>query len=188
MLASVPYGRDRSGPAHGSASDVITATVISALPTTAIEQPLAAPERLNPIKSRVPRASQLEPMLKRARTPPVFDESAYFRASQLTVRPSAAEYIEVAYPKEVARQGSLRTTLAIFIDEDGTVARIDVISQRLPAVFEDAALTAFRRAQFRPGKIGDKAVKSRMLVEVEFAHETPEEAVPLRVVTIPGKR
>ena len=187
MLASVPYSRDGSGPAHSSASDVITATLISTLPTSAIEQSFVAPERLNPIKSRFPRAPQLEPMLKGARMPPVFDESAYFRASQLTVRPSAAEYIEVPYPKEVARQGSLRITLAIFIDEDGTVARIEVSGRRLPVAFEDAALAAFGRAHFKPGRIGDKVVKSRLLVEVEFAHEAPEEAVPPRVVALPGK-
>lgn len=189
IMASVPPGRGEPGAANGLGSDaIIAATLISTPQASAIEPSWTPPERLVPIASQLPRISKMTSMTTGAHIPPTFDESAYYRASQLTVRPSAAEYIAVPYPKEAAQGGTLRITLAIFIDEDGNVVRTEVRGQRLPAVFEDAALTEFGRARFNPGRIGDKAVKSRMLVEVEFAHEASEEAVSPRVVAIPGKR
>ena len=189
MLASVPHGRGGFGSADASSSEaIVTATLISTPSTSPIEPSWTPPQRLIPIASQPPRAHRLEPMSKGAWVPPAFDESAYYRASQLTVRPSAAEYIAVPYPKDAAREGSLHTTLAIFIDEDGTVARVQVTGERLPAAFEQAAVAAFGRARFNPGRIAGTAVKSRMLVEVEFAHEAPEEAVSPRVIASPGKR
>jgi len=189
MLATIPHGQGESGSAQDSISDAITAQLISAPATTTIEPTWAPPERLAPIASQLPRTPKLQPMSKGgAWVPPVFDESMYFRASQLTVRPSAAEHITVQYPKEFARYGSLRTMLAIFINEDGVVARIEVTGQRLPPAFENAALAAFGHARFKPGRIGDQAVKSRMLVEVEFAHEASDEPASPRLVAIPGKR
>jgi hypothetical protein len=115
-----------------------------------------------------------------------FDESAYLPGKLLTVRPTAARYISVPYPLHVKPEGTWKAKLLIFIDEDGTVAKLRVENLELPDPFAQAAINAFGRATFHPGKVGDKPVKARLLVEVEFDSGPPLSDEPSRIASLPG--
>lgn len=120
--------------------------------------------------------------------PLVFDESLYARAAELTTRPTAAQYIQVPYPREAVQPGILHAVLAIFIDEDGTVARVKLQQGSLPPAYERAAMEAFANARFNPGHIGDTPVKSRLVVEVDFDAGAEPAAEAPRLVALPLKR
>jgi TonB family C-terminal domain len=117
-----------------------------------------------------------------------FDESAYRKAPDLTARPYPLEYVSVPYPRDASRYGIVRATLAIFVDEGGLVARVRMQNAQLPPAFERAAVEAFSKAHFQPGRIGDTPVKSRMLVEVEFANAADSDIVPMPVTSSSDKR
>jgi hypothetical protein len=96
-----------------------------------------------------------------------FDESLYQPLSALTVPPTAASEISVSYPSD-PRGGLLIAALTLFIDEDGTVAKVRPEAPHAPADYEKAAITAFSNARFKPGKVGPSAVKTRMVIRVAF--------------------
>ena len=149
------------------------------------DPPALLPEKIAPIA----RPAKLLPMPSVDPMPVVaFDETAYTPANQLTVRPAAAQYIAVPYPKHARAEGVLKTVLAIFIDEDGTVARVRVHDSRLPEPFARSAIETFSRATFHPGRAGVTPVKSRMLVEVEFDAGQPDERVVPLLASVAGKR
>jgi hypothetical protein len=186
MLASIPANRGASVATQSALPGMIFKVEILSVTTSAVAAAVwTPPDRLAPITSSLPR---MRTMPTAAWTPPRFDDSEYFRGSQLTVRPKPAEYIAIPFPSDVPREGTWQTSLAIFIDEDGTVARIEIVGSRLPKPFEDGAIAAFGRARYLPGRIGDAPVKSRMLVTVDFANEAGDAPQQPRIVAIPGKR
>jgi hypothetical protein len=99
--------------------------------------------------------------------PRKFDESLYQPLSALTVPPTAASEISVSYPSDPSG-GLLIAALTLFIDEDGTVAKVRAEAPHAPADYEKAAITAFSNARFKPGKVGPSAVKTRMVIRVAF--------------------
>jgi outer membrane biosynthesis protein TonB len=113
-----------------------------------------------------------------------FDEAQYHSAAALTTRPQPLSTISVPYPKDVQQGGAWSALLAIFIDEDGAVVRVNVLSAKLPLPFEEAAVNTFGSARFRPGRIGDKPVKSRMVIEVLFEN-APEIARDTQLTVAP---
>jgi len=184
----------RSGTAavtdgHPSFGPVLYVATLASADTTEIETPQVLPERLSPLPALVPKSPKMLAMREADWMHSAFDESVYFAAKHLTTRPEAAEYISVPYPKEeAAHLGVLKTVLAVYVDEDGTVAHVRIHGGSLPPAFERAALDTFARARFHPGRVGDTAVKSRLLVEVEFANE-PTNGTTLQPLTaFPGKR
>jgi TonB family protein len=178
----VTDGHRTSGPVSYVAS-------LSDAHITEIETPQALPERLSPLPPLVPNVPKMLAMREGDWMRSAFDESVYVAAKHLTTRPVAAEYISVPYPKdEATNRGALKTILAIYIDEDGTVAHVRIHGASLPQAFERSALDTFARARFHPGRVGDKAVKSRMLIEVEFANELTNATTPQRLTALPDKR
>jgi len=189
MFASVPTSRGGFGASRSVLPETIFRADIVPVPIDAVAAAeWTPPERLPPIVSHLPRPPRMQMMATGAWIPSRFEEAEYFRASQLTVRPKAAEYIAVPYPKDVPQEGAWQTSLAIFIDEDGTVAHTEIVGSPLPKPFEDAAIAAFARARYFPGRIDDRPVKSRMLVTVDFANEASDVPAQPRIVAIPGKR
>jgi TonB family protein len=96
------------------------------------------------------------------------DESAYLPVSRLTLRPTPVEGIFVPYPEAARHSGHMRARLVLLIDEDGTVVKVTSNDPHLPAIFAESAISAFARARFHPGRIAETAVKTRMVVDVEF--------------------
>lgn len=104
-----------------------------------------------------------------------FDESVYRPLSALTVPPAAASEISVSYPSD-RRGGLLIAALTLFIDEDGSVAKVRAEAPHAPAEYEKAAIAAFSNARFKPGMAGESAVKARMVIRVAFDSGAPEGA------------
>ena len=187
MLATVPGARGGS-EAASAGTPMVVQLAMTAPSKAALVEASWNPAPLVPhAQLRRPEAPKLLPMSSAEWHTTAFDESAYLPARQLTVRPTAAQRISVPYPRD-ATQGVRKAVLAIFIDEDGRVAKVRV-DDALPPAFERAAVDAFASARFHPGRVGNIAVKSRMLVQVEFDSGPPPNAVePPRLAAVPGKR
>jgi len=134
------------------------------------EPPARSSEPLTPLP-RIDRARlypRLLPFSPADLPPPRFDENAYLPLAKLTVPPTAAREIEIAYPNDSGRVELLVASLTLFIDEDGTVAKVRAEAPHAPAAYERAAIEAFSKARFNPGRIGQSAVKTRMVIRVAF--------------------
>lgn len=70
-------------------------------------------------------------------------------------------------PGEIA-SARLVGILSLFIDEQGRVQRVDAEEPTLPPAFEQVAREAFMAAEYSPGEVDGRAVKSRQRVEVVF--------------------
>jgi len=72
--------------------------------------------------------------------------------------------------------GRYSGVLALYIDEQGHVRRIEAEPPALPESMERAARAAFLGARFSPGQMDGRAVKSRIRVEVVFDDELAQAA------------
>lgn len=100
---------------------------------------------------------------------PLVEDPAYYPAKQLDIQPAALSPIQPVYPDEAANrniQGSV--VLLLLIDENGTVREASVVEAQPAGYFEETALSAFRRARFRPAERKGRVVKSRALIRVSF--------------------
>jgi TonB family protein len=156
-----------AGPSAPSGLEVRLAspsvTDAAAPPREALE-PLATTERVRPYK---PRYAALVPFTPVDFRPPAFDEAAYLPGSRLTQRPKPLAQVVVPYPKQASESRLMVARILVFIDEDGSVAKV-VSRSHLPPEFEEAARNTFEKARFRPGEIDGRPVKARMLIEVTF--------------------
>jgi len=84
------------------------------------------------------------------------------------MRPTPIKGIFVPYPDAARRNGRMSARLVLLIDEDGTVVKVTSNDPQLPAIFAESAISAFAHARFHPGRIADTAVKTRLVVDVEF--------------------
>jgi TonB family protein len=92
---------------------------------------------------------------------------AYYPTHVLDERPQVRVHVEPSFP-ENAPVDSGRVVLSLFIGEDGRVEEVAVTESVPAGVFEQVAAQAFAAAQFTPGKMGGKPVKSLMTIEVLF--------------------
>ena len=96
-------------------------------------------------------------------------DSGYLTASLLSRRPTALEVVDIPYPDSTeSGTGAASVVLVLFINEQGTVDRIEVEGSDVPAPFAEAAKNAFSRATFDPGRLMDQPVKSQVRIEVSF--------------------
>jgi outer membrane biosynthesis protein TonB len=58
--------------------------------------------------------------------------------------------------------------LSVFVNERGGVDDVEVDEKDLHPSFAEAAMRAFSLAEFKPGRLNDRAVKSLMRIEVVF--------------------
>ena len=105
------------------------------------------------------------------------DDSTYLAPDQLDRRAQAVAAIDLPYP-DLAPPGHFRAALTLFIEHDGRVSRVRLEPDphapgggALPPVLEDSARQAFLASLFEPGKLGDRAVRSRLRIEVEFRED-----------------
>lgn len=96
----------------------------------------------------------------------------YLAANVLSKRPVPHEDVVVTYPESSDERGVFKVVLTIFVNERGTVDRITVDDPALPALFTNAAMDAFSRVTFSPGLVADRAVKSRVRIEIIFDNES----------------
>ena len=91
----------------------------------------------------------------------------YLTGVHLDPGPRPLEDIEPDYPDPVhLREGTV--VLRLLISETGHVDDVAVVRAAPPGVFEQAALDAFGKAKFAPGRAAGTPVKSQITVEVRF--------------------
>ncbi|WP_300453316.1 energy transducer TonB [Accumulibacter sp.] len=137
-----------------------SAETVADLPTPAApsveavsEAPSDLPETSSPIELPLP--------------PEVF-----FKSSELDQQPYPLVAVKPAYPphaRVLELEGWVR--LLLLIDETGRVIQLEVLEASPEGIFDEEAQLAFRSAPFSPGRRGGEAVKSRMIVKVEFKSE-----------------
>ena len=96
------------------------------------------------------------------------DDSAYLPLSRVTLRPSPLAPILVPFPTDAAPAASRTAKVVVFIDEDGSVAKVMLAKDQSPSPFSLAALKAFEQARYHPALLNRTPVKVRMIVAVEF--------------------
>lgn len=136
-------------------------TLAAALPTEVEAHPTPAPESVatHPVASTEPAA---------AATP-----DAYHARRELSRAPKPLGPIDITFPPGVPTPGRHSAVLAIYIDEAGTVRKVQPVDAPLPDAFEEAARNAFLAARFRAGEREGRVVKSFIHIEVVF-EERPE--------------
>jgi protein TonB len=99
-------------------------------------------------------------------------DSTYYAARQLDVYPALAKPLELRYGGKAAADGVTgRALLLVLIDDSGTVKDVSVVEAEPADYFEDDAKRAFMSARFSPAYRNGRAVRSRVLVEVNYGAE-----------------
>ncbi len=91
----------------------------------------------------------------------------YLSGIELQRQPNLLNDISIVYPIAAGTQEG-KVTLRILISETGAIDGMAVMRAEPKGFFEDAALSAFARAEFSPGEVLGRPVKSQYFVEVEF--------------------
>lgn len=113
------------------------------------------------------------------RTLGALSEPEYLPARDLDQRPLIRSHVEPRFP-EGAKAEAGRVLLDLYINESGSIDRIEVVAAEPAGEFESAALAAFGAASFVPGRKGDRAVKTLLTIEARFG------AAPRAEPSVPG--
>jgi TonB family protein len=99
-------------------------------------------------------------------------DPVYYKRSQLEARPYIVTKVDPQYPWGGPPDGG-KARIRLFINERGFVDRVAIVESTASPKFGEAAADAFRKAQFEPGKLKGVAVKSQVLIEVDFPSLLP---------------
>ena len=94
----------------------------------------------------------------------------YYKSTELDVQPVPNEVVQPEYPEQAfsgKQEGWVR--LLLLIDEYGQIRSIEVVESTPPGMFDQAAIMAFRKKEFKPGQRSGGAVKSRLLLRIDFS-------------------
>jgi TonB family protein len=93
----------------------------------------------------------------------------YYTSKELDVRPAIRVNVMPEYPASaLAARANGKVAIEVLINEHGDVDQVNVLKATPADYFEEAAITAWRKAKFTPGMIGNARVKSRLAFEVNF--------------------
>jgi protein TonB len=96
----------------------------------------------------------------------------YYPAKQLDVYPRLLAPLDLKYRGKAAADGvSGRVRLLLLIDETGVVRDASVVEAEPPQYFEEDASHALIGAPFAPAYRNGRAVRSRVLIEVNYGVE-----------------
>lgn len=101
------------------------------------------------------------------RSSPVPD-LVHYPASELDIYPQAVTPIAPVYPPEAATIQGAAVTLLVLVDDAGGVVATSVVDATAGTLFEEAAIEAVARAAFSPARKEGRAVRSQILIKVEF--------------------
>lgn len=93
--------------------------------------------------------------------------ASYLLSARLDTPPEPLMDIQAEYPESAGNQQG-RVRLRLFVNENGEVDEVLVVTAVPPGFFEEAAIRAFSLARFSPGLQAGRAVKFQMVVEVDF--------------------
>ena len=109
-----------------------------------------------------------------AAEPTASASSHYYPVRELDVRPGITKHIKPEYPEAAAHRSlSGKVVIRLYIDEKGSVERVQTLRANPPGVFEQSAERAFRAAHFTPGMKAGRAVKTEMTIEVSYDSPPP---------------
>jgi len=144
----------------------LTARLVSAEGRSAARSAVA-PVKAGPAEQA--REAEAPPASLALPAPPA-PASRYFLASELQQQPVPLQSVEPQAPAESGtREGYVR--LRVLINERGDVDEVSVVHAEPAGVYEKSAIAAFANAKFSPGVRFGAAVKSQLLVEVQFRLE-----------------
>ena len=147
-----------------------------------VEEKLA---RVEEAPQRVERAAPTE-RTPRPQSPPVTvtarpeaagslpnaPDLTYYAARQLDVYPRLLAPLDLRYRGKAAADGvSGRVRLLLLIDETGVVRDASIVEAEPPQYFEEEASQALVGAPFAPAYRNGRAVRSRVLIEVNYGVE-----------------
>lgn len=124
-----------------------------------------APLPAQPAAPAVEQASSLLPTLE----VPLLEDPTWYPAKQVDVHPTALHPIRPIYPEKGVELGvDGKVVLLLMIDETGAVKEVSVVGTYPEGVFEESALAAFRDARFTPALKEGRAVKSQVMIRVNY--------------------
>jgi protein TonB len=94
--------------------------------------------------------------------------AGYLPRSALTIAPRALTPVVIDYPRFDGEADFYSGEFDLFIDDDGSVARVAVATPDLPGILGDAVHGAFMSARFAPGELEGRPVRARIRIEVTF--------------------
>ncbi len=153
-------------------------------PGLTVEQPLAAdpapvaalaPSEApasGPVAERPPDAQASSPAPQPVA--PAFEPAVYVPRSLLSVGPVARTPVLLQWPATWPLRRSYTAILRLYLDEEGRVDRVEPDGDAvLPDALFETARQAFMAADFSPGQVDGRAVKSWVRIEVSFESGTP---------------
>jgi len=100
---------------------------------------------------------------------PQIPDPVYYPARQLDVYPALLQSIRLEYPRHAAQSRvSGKVLVMLLIDETGLVNDISITEAEPAGYFENAVHAAFTDARFSPARKDGRAVKSRVLIRVNY--------------------
>lgn len=94
--------------------------------------------------------------------------AGYLPRSVLTIAPRALTPVVIDYPRFDGEADFYSGEFDLFIDDDGSVARVTVATPDLPGILGNAVNEAFLSARFAPGELEGRPVRARIRIEVTF--------------------
>ena len=92
----------------------------------------------------------------------------YFSSRELDQRPEPLQQIDPEFPLTVDPGVRGSVVVRLLLDTAGQVEKVIPLRANPPGLFDEAVIKAFADARYTPGKIGNKAVKVQLVIEVEF--------------------
>ena len=129
--------------------------------------PRSAPERPPKIRQTTPASSSTD--TGDASGPTALPDATYYAARQLDVYPALTAPVDLRYSARAAAAGVKgKALLLLLIDSQGVVEDVSIVEAEPGGYIEDDARRAFVSARFTPALKNGRAVKSRVLVEVNY--------------------
>ncbi len=165
QTATLQVSLERSGPAKmplPSSSPQVSSIPPKSPPrpdtrTSASSAP-TLPSLADPERSKIPRLDL-----------PQLADTTYYDALALDIQPQVVSAIVLTDPEAGSPSphvGTLR--LQLKLEADGQVSEAKVLQSSLPHAYEALALDAFGKAKFTPGRRDGRAVRARIVIEVDF--------------------
>jgi outer membrane biosynthesis protein TonB len=171
LLTSAPRGTSRidlDAPFGTNKLDVTLLSRDSSTPARPVETEWAPLQPLPPYKPQGARKARLLEFKPVDMVPVEIDESDYLPLSRVTLRPSPLAPIAVPFPSGADAGASRTAKIVVFINEDGSVAKVALAKDQSASPFAIAALKTFEQARYRPALLNQTPVRVRVVIAVEF--------------------
>lgn len=163
-------------PAGRLSFDNLEVAAAGPLPLRAdFHHPPPEAERQSPAPSPPRQASSPERDAGKQSATPTADSASsdfgvplprYYEPGEVTERATPARKIDLESPVLLGIPGKGKLILLLWINENGSVDRVDIESSDLADTMRSAIIEQFRRAEFMPARLNGRAVKSRKKIEV----------------------